>query len=71
MKCEGIQGIRRLARHHPEVLLSQLHTVTLAITAEVRGQSFDATFLLVRYFIIAIQWIKRSGFEFLYSQLLT
>ena len=37
MKCEGIQGIRRLTKHHPEVLVSQLHTVTLAIIAEVRG----------------------------------
>ena len=36
MKCEGIQGIRRLAKHHAEVLVAQLHTVTLAIIAEVR-----------------------------------
>lgn len=36
MKCEGIQGIRRLTKHHPEVLTAQLHTVTLAIIAEVR-----------------------------------
>lgn len=35
MKCEGIQGIRRLAKHHPEVLSLHLHTVTLAIIAEV------------------------------------
>lgn len=35
MKCEGIQGIRRLTKHHPEVLTAQLHTVTLAIIAEV------------------------------------
>jgi len=37
MKCEGIQGIRRLAKHHPEVLTAQLHTVTLAVMAEVCG----------------------------------
>ncbi|RMX50084.1 hypothetical protein pdam_00002933 [Pocillopora damicornis] len=37
MKCEGIQGIRRLTKHHPEVLVSQLHTVTLAIIAEVKN----------------------------------
>ena len=36
MKCEGIQGIRRLCKHHPEVLISQLHAVTLAVIAEVR-----------------------------------
>lgn len=35
MKCEGIQGIRRLAKHHPDVLSLHLHTVTLAIIAEV------------------------------------
>ncbi|KAL9952340.1 hypothetical protein ACROYT_G039583 [Oculina patagonica] len=37
MKCEGIQGIRRLTKHHPEVLVSQLHTVTLAVIAEVKN----------------------------------
>lgn len=36
MKCEGIQGIRRLTKHHPDVLVTQLHQVTLAIIAEVR-----------------------------------
>ena len=36
VKCEGIQGIRRLCKHHPEVLISQLHAVTLAVIAEVR-----------------------------------
>lgn len=36
-KCEGIQGIRCLTKHHPEVLVSQLHTVTLAIIAEVKN----------------------------------
>ena len=45
MKCEGIQGIRRLTKHHPEVLVSQLHTVTLAIIAEVRG--LFQTFLFI------------------------
>lgn len=35
MKCEGIQGIRRLAKHHPDVLSLHLHTVTLAVIAEV------------------------------------
>ncbi|KAJ7379834.1 hypothetical protein OS493_012583 [Desmophyllum pertusum] len=37
LKCEGIQGIRRLTKHHPEVLIAQLHTVTLAIIAEVKN----------------------------------
>lgn len=37
IKCEGIQGIRRLAKYHPEVLGTQLHTVTLAIIAEVKN----------------------------------
>ena len=45
MKCEGIQGIRRLTKHHPEVLVSQLHSVTLAIIAEVRG--LFQTFLFI------------------------
>ncbi|XP_074631934.1 TOG array regulator of axonemal microtubules protein 1-like isoform X2 [Acropora palmata] len=37
MKCEGIQGIRRLAKHHPDVLSLHLHTVTLAVIAEVKN----------------------------------
>ena len=52
MKCEGIQGIRRLAKHHPEVLTAQLHTVTLAVMAEVCGFAnvlFPGFFSVVGY----------------------
>lgn len=34
-KCDGLMGIRRVAVHHPEVLLPQLHTVVLAVEKEV------------------------------------
>ena len=49
MKCEGIQGIRRLAKHHPEVLVTQLHTVTLAVIAEVRCQIVTVIMALLSY----------------------
>ena len=60
MKCEGIQGIRRLTKHHPEVLVSQLHSVTLAIIAEVRGLFQTFLFICfclteaVRFYFIAL-----------------
>lgn len=35
-KCEGLTAVRRLAMFHPEKLLSELHTVTLAVIEEVK-----------------------------------
>ncbi|ELU00497.1 hypothetical protein CAPTEDRAFT_186424 [Capitella teleta] len=39
VKCNGIENIRRLALHHPEVLTQtpQLHTLNLALTNEVKN----------------------------------
>ena len=34
-KCDGLTAVRRLAMFHPETLVAQLHTVTLAVVQEV------------------------------------
>lgn len=52
VKCEGIQGIRRLAKHHAEVLITQLHTVTLAIIGEV----CCATLIMCLLMVIFAMW---------------
>jgi len=56
MKCEGIQGIRRLAKHHSEVLVTQLHTVTLAIIAEVRCVMVIMRLVMVIFFLCEVQY---------------
>eukprot|EP00794_Sanderia_malayensis_P020059 gene20059-22028_t len=36
-KCSGLLSFRRLAKHHPDFLAAQIHTVCLAISTEVRN----------------------------------
>ena len=60
MKCEGIQGIRRLAKHHAEVLVTQLHTVTLAVIAEVRC----VTFIMPRLFVSCPYFPVKATIQF-------
>ncbi|XP_055957389.1 TOG array regulator of axonemal microtubules protein 1 [Patella vulgata] len=37
VKCDGINKIRQLSLHHSDVIQAQLHTVTVAINAEVKN----------------------------------
>lgn len=62
MKCEGIQGIRRLAKHHAEVLVAQLHTVTLAIIAEVRCVTVIMCLLMVIFCCVSYSTTFRHPF---------
>ncbi|XP_064599948.1 TOG array regulator of axonemal microtubules protein 1-like isoform X2 [Liolophura sinensis] len=36
-KCNGINIVRRLCKYHPDVLIAQLHTVNIALIAEVKN----------------------------------
>ena len=36
-KCDGLCGLRRLAKHHPETLAKELPAVVQAVTAEVKN----------------------------------
>ena len=36
-KCDGISGIRRLTKHHPDTLHKDLQGVVLALTTEVKN----------------------------------
>ena len=36
-KCEAVSNLRRLAVHHPEILCTNLHTVTLAVIQEAKN----------------------------------
>ncbi|EDO48447.1 predicted protein, partial [Nematostella vectensis] len=37
VKCEGLQCVRRLAKHHPDTLVPQLHTLLLAVGPEAKN----------------------------------
>ena len=37
IKCEGLQYVRRLVKHHADVVAAQLHSVTLAVVEEVKN----------------------------------
>jgi hypothetical protein len=62
-KCDGINGIRRLAFHHPDIVCSQLHSIVLAIVAEV-GRCISRALTPLLFFILDWLLLDWSSINF-------